>query len=45
MVFRQMDNRRMLGRLIDQWRYSSLEEARFGHKAAVEAVQKGEIGE
>jgi hypothetical protein len=45
MVFRQMDNKRMLGRLIDQWRYSTIEEARAGHKAAVEAVQKGEIGE
>jgi hypothetical protein len=45
MVFRQMDNKRMLGRLIDQWRYATLHEARAGHKAAVEAVQKGEIGE
>jgi hypothetical protein len=44
-VFRQMDNKRMLGRLIDQWRYATLEEARSGHKAAVEAVQRGEIGE
>ena len=45
MVFRQMDNRRMLGRLIDQWRYATLEEARAGHKLAVAAVEKGEIGE
>jgi hypothetical protein len=28
MVCRQMDNKRMLGRLIDQWRYATLEEAR-----------------
>jgi hypothetical protein len=45
MVFRQMDNKRMLGRLIDQWRYSTIEEARAGHAKVVEAVQKGEIGE
>jgi hypothetical protein len=45
MVFRQMDNKRMLGRLIDQWRYATLEEARVGHKGAVDAVEKGEIGE
>jgi hypothetical protein len=45
MVFRQMDNKRMLGRLIDQWRYATLEEARAGHKLAVAAVEKGEIGE
>jgi hypothetical protein len=45
MVFRQMDNKRMLGRLIDQWRYATLEEARAGHKLAVAAVRKGEIGE
>jgi len=45
MVFRQMDNKRMLGRLIDQWRYATLEEARAGHAEAVAAVQKGEIGE
>jgi hypothetical protein len=45
MVFCQMDTKRMLGRLIDQWRYATLEEARAGHKAAVEAVQKGEFGE
>ena len=45
MVFRQMDNKRMLGRLIDQWRYATLEEARAGHKLAVAAVKKGEIGE
>jgi hypothetical protein len=45
MVCRQMDNKRMLGRLIDQWRYATLEEARAGHKLAVAAVEKGEIGE
>ena len=45
MVFRQMDNKRMLGRLIDQWRYATLQEARSGHKLAVAAVEKGEIGE
>ena len=45
MVFRRMDNKRMLGRLIDQWRYATLEEARAGHKLAVAAVEKGEIGE
>jgi hypothetical protein len=45
MVLRQMDNKRMLGRLIDQWRYATLEEARAGHKLAVAAVRKGEIGE
>jgi hypothetical protein len=45
MVFRQMDNKRMLGRLIDQWRYATLEEARAGHAKAVEGVQQGLIGE
>jgi len=45
MVLRQMDNKRMLGRLIDQWRYATLEEARAGHKLAVAAIKKGEIGE
>jgi hypothetical protein len=44
-VLRQMDNKRMLGRLIDQWRYATLDEARAGHKGAVAAVEKGEIGE
>jgi hypothetical protein len=44
-VCRRMDNKRMLGRLIDQWRYATLEEARTGHKLAVAAVEKGEIGE
>jgi len=44
-VLREMDNKRMLGRLIDQWRYATLEEARAGHKLAVAAVEKGEIGE
>ena len=45
LVFRQMDNKRILGRLIDQWRCATLEEARAGHKLAVAAVEKGEIGE
>ena len=41
---------RLLVRLIasqdyDQFRYATIEEARAGHKAAVEAVEKGEIGE
>jgi hypothetical protein len=45
MVCRQMDNKRMLGRLIDQWRYATFDEARAGHAKAVEAVQRGEIGE
>jgi hypothetical protein len=45
MVFRQMDNKRMLGRLIDQWLYATLDEARAGHKLAVTKVEKGEIGE
>jgi hypothetical protein len=29
----------------EQFRYSTLEEARAGHQAVVEAVEKGEIGE
>jgi len=46
MVFRADSSGEMKGREdYEQWRYSTIEEARFGHKAAVEAVQKGVIGE
>jgi hypothetical protein len=44
MVFRQMDNQRLHSE-VDQWRYATLEEARAGHQAALEAVQTGLIGE